>query len=77
MSLMAYSGLRARASDDMIPEGYRQYARSEGLDPNSFFQLVEQQPNPKSTFKQRPVAGGYGTSWRLLWRFFTTLRHSK
>ena len=61
----------------MVPEGYRRYARSEGLDPYSYFQMVNQ-PQALVHNERIEYAGtGFGPSWKALWRFFSTLGTGK
>jgi hypothetical protein len=48
MYVMLHHGLRTRMLDGIIPEGYLEYARSEGLDPESFFQRNEQKTYTKN-----------------------------
>lgn len=59
----------------MVPEGYRHYARSEGLDPSSYFQMVKQQPSLPNNQGLKSAGGGYGSSIlqfaRLFWRLFS------
>jgi hypothetical protein len=53
----------------LVPEGFRLYARSEGLDPSSYFQMAKQQPSPSNNKSIQPAVGDFGSSWKLLlWR---------
>lgn len=58
-------------SEGTVPEGYRNYARSEGLDPSSYFQTVKQQSALSLNQGIESSTGGFGSSWKLLWSFFT------
>ena len=62
--------------DELIPEGYRRYARLEGLDPSSYFQsgIGQHVLRDSQAFIS---AGEVGSSRRVLWRFFSMLRNSK
>jgi hypothetical protein len=64
-------------AEKMIPEGYRRYAKSEGLDPYSYFQTVYQRPTLLHNERIDSTDAGFGPSWKLLWRFFSTLGTSK
>jgi hypothetical protein len=60
-----------------VPEGYRLYARSEGLDPSTYFQVVKQQPSLSNNQSIEYAGGGFGSSWKLLWRLLSTLLNYK
>jgi hypothetical protein len=54
--------------DEMVPEGFRHYAKIEGLDPSSYFARIEEKPVRSNNPAFQSVAGGNGLSWRALSR---------
>gem|GEM_PF-5149648 len=66
---------RHMLSEETIPEGYRRYARSEGLDPSSYFQIVKQHPSLSNNQRVGSTGGGFESSWKPLWRLFSNPRH--
>lgn len=64
------------AGEMMVPEGYRLYARSERLDPSSYFQMVKQQPSLSNSQSIESAGEGFG-SWKLLWHLLSTLLNYK
>jgi len=61
----------------MVPEGYRNYARVEGLDPYTYYQTSNQQSSPSHVESIESAGRGYSPAWKLLLRLFLAVLTSK